>query len=174
MGLTLIYSFSDVRSFRSHCSWHIRSSKTLRKWHKKDVSLLGFHYEPTLKRDNNPPDANNNKLVCHRKQLTATGVLCVYFRPRGERLQLRRLQGFEQLQPGPPAAFPQRGHHRGGAGGTDAAIRRWGQEGRAQAGRLAGYSVWNVQDGSDGTTRRPFSQFLISDLCADPERVCGS
>lgn len=78
--------------------------------------------------------------------------VCVYFRPRGEHFQLRRRPHFKPVQPGPPAAIPQWGHHRRGAGGNDAAVRRWSQEGRAQEGRLARYCVWNVQDWTDGRT----------------------
>lgn len=74
----------------------------------------------------------------------------MYTRSCGERLKHRWSPRFEPVQCGPPGTLPQRGHRRGGAGGTDAAIRRRSQEGQTQAGRMARDSLWSIKDGTDG------------------------
>ncbi|KAI3363467.1 hypothetical protein L3Q82_012083, partial [Scortum barcoo] len=65
------------------------------------------------------------------------------------------------------------GHHGGGAGGTDAEIRRKGSEGRAQGGRLARSRVRTIQDRTDGTKQpsvshlwRPGTSLALSMILA--------
>lgn len=96
--------------------------------------------------------------VCPTVEFQHLQSVAVCSRPCGERLQLRWSPHFEPVQPGPPGTFPQRGRHRGGAGGTDAALRRWSQEGRTQAGRMARHGLRSVKDGTDGNV-----------LCGHPE-----
>lgn len=74
----------------------------------------------------------------------------MFSRTCGKHLQLRWGPHFEPVQRGPPGTLPQRGHHRGGTGGTDAAICRRSQEGQTQAGRMARDSLWSIKDRTDG------------------------
>lgn len=84
-----------------------------------------------------------------------------FFRSCCECFQFCRLPYFKHVQPRAPAALPQRGHHRGRAGGTDAAICRIGQKGWTQEGRLAWNSVWSVENWTDGTNYGAVTEFIF-------------
>lgn len=97
--------------------------------------------------------------VCPTEEFQHLQSVSVCSRPCGERVQLRWSPHFEPVQPGPPGTLPQRGHHRGGAGGTDAALCRRSQEGRTQAGRVARDGLRSIKDRTDGNV-----------VCEHPER----
>ena len=146
--------FLSLSSVADTAPFDVQAEVTLRTNFFATRDML-THFLPIVKpggEDSGPPSICRCSSPSVWRERHWVHEVCVS-RSCGERLQLRELSSSDPVQPGAPEAFPQRGHHRGRAGGTDAAVCRRHEEERAQAGRLAWDGVRRVQDRPDGTTR---------------------